>query len=54
MEGYQCRGGGEEWGGKVQGIRSIIGRHNIDGERLRMVQETENSKNLYVQPMDMN
>ena len=24
-------------GGKVQGIRSIIGRHKIDGERLRMV-----------------
>ena len=40
--------------GKVQGIRCIIGRHKIDRERLRMVQETENSKNLYVQPMDMN
>ena len=24
-------------GGKIQGIRSIIGRHKIDGERLRMV-----------------
>ena len=24
-------------GGKVQGIRSIIGRHKIDGKRLRMV-----------------
>ena len=23
--------------GKVQGIRSIIGRHKIDGERLRIV-----------------
>ena len=45
---------GENVGEKVQGLRSIIGRHKIDGERLRMVQETENSKNLYVQPMDMN
>ena len=24
-------------GGKVQGIRSIIGRHKIHGERLRIV-----------------
>ena len=55
MEGFQWGRGGEEWGrGEVQGVRSIIGRHKIDGERLRMVQETENSKNLYVQPMDMN
>ena len=29
--------GGEEWGGRVQGIRSIISRHKIDGERSRMV-----------------
>ena len=29
--------GEEEWAGKVQGIRSINGRHKIDGERLRMV-----------------
>ena len=41
-------------GEKVQGIRSIIGRHKIDGERSKMVQETEHSKNLHVQPMDMN
>ena len=26
----------------------------MDGDRLRMVQETENSENLCVQPMDMN
>ena len=39
---------------KVQGIRSIIGRHKIDGETSKMVEETENSKNLHVQPMDMN
>ena len=36
MEGYQWGGMGEN-GGKVQGIRSIIGRHKIDGERSRMV-----------------
>ena len=37
MEGYQWGGGGEESvEGKVQGIESIVGRHKIDGERLRM------------------
>ena len=32
-------GEGEERnrGGNIQGIRSIIGRHKIDGERLRLV-----------------
>ena len=54
MEGFQWGGRGEDLGGKLQEIRSIIGRHKIDRERLRMVQETENSKNLNVQPMDMN
>ena len=39
---------------KVQGIRSMVSRHKVDGERLRMVWETEDSKNSYVQPMDMN
>ena len=43
-----------EWGEKVQGTRSIIGRHKIDVQRSKLVQETEDSKNLYVQPMDMN
>ena len=33
MEGYQWRGGGGRMEEKVQGIRSIIGRHKIDGER---------------------
>ena len=28
---------GEEWVWEIQGIRSIIGRHKIDGEKLRMV-----------------
>ena len=40
--------------GKVWGIRSIIGRHKIDGERLRIVEKIEKPKNLHVQPMDMN
>ena len=35
-------------GEKVQGIRSIIGRHKIDRERLRIVWEMEKSKNFYV------
>ena len=41
-------------GEKVQGVRSINGRHKIDRERLRIVLEMEKPKNLYVQPMDMN
>ena len=53
MEGYQWGERKEEQGEKVQGIRSIIGRRKIDKKRLRMVQEMEKSKNLYVQPMDM-
>ena len=34
-------------GEKVQGIRSIIGRHKIDRGRLRIVQEMEKPKNFY-------
>ena len=30
----------------VQGIRSIIGRHKIGGEKLRMVKKTEKSKDF--------
>ena len=41
-------------GEKVEGIRSMNGRYNIDRGRLRIVQEMEKRKNLYVQPMDMN
>ena len=33
---------------KVQGIRSIIGRHKIHREWLRIVWEIEKPKNLYV------
>ena len=35
MEGYQW--GGRRMGEKVQGIRSITGRYNIDRGRLRIV-----------------
>ena len=35
MEGFQWGGGNR--GKKVQGRRSIIGRHKIDGERSKMV-----------------
>ena len=52
MEDYQQEGGGED-GEKLQGIRSTMGMYKIDGERLRMIKETEKSKNLHVQPMDM-
>ena len=51
---FSGEGEGRKSGEKVQGRRSIISRHKIDRERSKMVQETENSKNLYVQPMDMN
>ena len=37
MEGYQRRRGEERMGEKLQGIRSIIGRHKIDRGRLRTV-----------------
>ena len=53
MEGFQCVCG-EEQEEKVQRIKSVIAGHKIDKERSTMVEETENSKNLYVQPMDMN
>ena len=35
-------------GEKVQGIRSTIGRSEIDRGRVRIVYEMENPKNLYV------
>ena len=54
MEGYQWGGRGGEWGGKVQGIRSINGRNKIDMGRLRIAWEMEKPKNLYVRTMDMN
>ena len=53
MGGYQGVGGEGVWGRNVQEIRSIIGRHKIDMGMLGIVQEIEEPKNLYVQPMDM-
>ena len=53
-EGFQWGGGREEWGEKVQGRRSVIGRCKIDRERLKKWYRKQNSKNLYVQLMDMN
>ena len=37
MEGYQQGKGRRRMGGKVQGIRSIIGRYKIDRGMLRIV-----------------
>ena len=37
MEGFQWGGYREKQGGKIQGRRSIISRHKIDGDRLKMV-----------------
>ena len=48
MEGYQWGGGGRKMGEKVQGTRSINDRYKIDKGRLRIVQEMERPKNLYV------
>ena len=39
--------GEEKNGGKVQGIRSIIGRYKIDRGRLRIVWEMESPKTLH-------
>ena len=54
MEGYQPGGGRERMGGKVQGLRSIIGRYRIDRGMLRTVYEMEKPKIVYVQPKDIN
>ena len=41
-------------GEKVQRISSIDDRWKIDRGRVRIVQEMQKPKNLYVRPMDMN
>ena len=41
-------------GGKAQEVRGIIGRYKIVRGRLRIVQEIEKPKKLYVKPMGMN
>ena len=48
MEGYQQGGDRGRMREKVQEIRSINGRYNIDRGRLRVVWEMEKPKNLYV------
>ena len=48
VEGYHQERGGRRMGEKVQGIRGINGRYKIDRKRLRIVQETEKPKSLYV------
>ena len=54
MKGQQCGGEKGQNRSKIQGIRSIIGRHKIDRRRLGIVQEMKKPKNLNVRPMDMN
>ena len=44
----------EGMGEKVQGISNINGRQKTDRGRVRIVQEMQKPKNLYVQCMDMN
>ena len=34
---FSREGEGKNWGGKVQGIRSIVSRHKMDRGRLRIV-----------------
>ena len=53
MEGYQQGGDGGRMGGKIQEF-SIIGGYKIGRGMLRIVQEMEKPKTLYVQPMHMN
>ena len=48
MEGYQQGSGKGRQGEKVQRISSINGRQKTDRGRLRIVQEMEKPKNLYI------
>ena len=48
MEDYQQGVGGMRIGEKVQGIRSINGMYKIDSGRLKIVEEMEKPKILYV------
>ena len=54
MEDYHWGVGGRRVEKKVQGLRSINGRYKIERGVLRILQEMEKPKNLYVRPMDMN
>ena len=46
--------GREENGEKVQRIRGINWRYKLHRGRLRIVEEMEKPRNLYVRPMNMN
>ena len=48
MEGCQWGEGTGRMEEKLWGIRSINGRYKIDRKRLRIVQEMEKPKKLYV------
>ena len=52
MEGYKR--GERRMGGKVQGIRNIIGRYKLDRWRLIIVEEMEKPNNLHVRSIGMN
>ena len=55
MEGFQWGEGREEWGeGKVQGRRSIIGRHQVDGERSKTVGNRKLTELICTMDMDIN
>ena len=54
MEGYQQEGRGGKNSGKCTWNKKHKWSVQIDRGRLRIVQEMEKPKNLYVQPMDMN
>ena len=50
MEDYPWGGRGGEWGKRVQGIRSIIGRYKIDRGRLRIVKEMVRQRTYMYDP----
>ena len=53
MEGYQGQRE-EKMREKVEAVSSINGRQKTDRGMLRIVEEMEKTKNLYVQPMGLN
>ena len=50
MEGYQQRRGGGRMGEKVEGMRSINGRHKIDRGRLRIVWKCRSQRTYMYNP----
>ena len=53
MADYQLRGERCRMEGKVQGLRSTIGKYKIDRGMLKTVEDIEKPKNLYARPMDI-